>query len=194
MDHELDFAIWNEAVFVRIHQVIASETTIGRGEDNALHLPDPAVSRAHAILVKTGCEFRIRDLGSRNGTYLDGRPVLGEELLRDAAELQIGPYRLRASRRGDRATNDVEHDDDSTRSNLIPVETRDEIERREQQLTPAQRRVYEELLKGLSEKEVATALDIRVNTVHTHSRAIYTTFAVSSRGELLALCAARSQW
>ena len=178
MDHELDFAIWNEAVFVRIHQVIASETTIGRGEDNALHLPDPAVSRAHAILVKTGCEFRIRDLGSRNGTYLDGRPVLGEELLRDAAELQIGPYRLRASRRGDRATNDVEHDDDSTRSNLIPVETRDEIERREQQLTPAQRRVYEELLKGLSEKEVATALDIRVNTVHTHSRAIYTTFAV----------------
>ncbi len=192
MDHELDFAIWHEAVFVRVYSVVASETTIGRGEDNVLHLPDPAVSRAHAVLVKTGCEFRIRDLGSRNGTYLNGSPIRGDELVRDLSEVRIGPYRLRASLRRNRTKNDVEQDEDSTRSNVIPVEAFDEIERREQRLTPAQRRVYGELLKGRSEKEVATTLGIGVNTVHSHSRAIYKTFAVSSRGELLALCTARS--
>ena len=193
MDHELDIVIWRESVFVRTQQIMDGETTIGRGEDNVLHLPDPAVSRAHAILVKTGCEFRIRDLGSRNGTYLNGRPVSSEAALRDAAEVQIGPYRLRASLRGDRASNDEQPGDDSTRSNLIPVDAPDIIECREQQLTPAQRRVYEELLKGRSEKEVATALGIGVNTVHTHSRAIYSTFNVSSRAELLALCTAGRQ-
>ena len=78
---------------------------------------------------------------------------------------------------------------DSTRNQPRPVRPRHDREQREQQLTPAQDRVYQEFLCGHTEKEVAHVLKISINTVHTHSRAIYRKFEVSSRGELLSLYA-----
>ena len=69
------------------------------------------------------------------------------------------------------------------------VFTNSERKRREQRLTSAQRRVYNEFLRGHSEKEAAHALQVSVNTVHSHSRAIYTAYGVNSRVELLSLCA-----
>ena len=193
MDHQWEIVIWHKEAFVGVHPVSTVETTIGRGVDNAVHLPDAAVSRAHAVLVKTDGKFLIRDLGSRNGTYMKDLPIQSDELLHAASEVRIGPYRLRISPRRDRAANDVEWHEDSTCSNQMLVESLSEIELREQQLTPAQLRVYKELLKGHSEKEVATALGIGTNTVHTHSRAVYVTFKVSSRAELMAYCAVRIQ-
>lgn len=67
------------------------------------------------------------------------------------------------------------------------------IERPALHLTPAQRRVCDEFLKGHSEKEVAALLKLSLHTVHTHSKAIYKTLAVASRAELLARCAAHPQ-
>ena len=53
-------------------------------------------------------------------------------------------------------------------------------------LTPAQRRVLENLLRGLTEKEVAARLNISIHTVHSHVKNLYKIFGVSSRGELIA--------
>ena len=49
--------------------------TIGRDARNDVVLDDPRVSRRHALLRKVGEAFRIEDLGSTNGTYVNGERV-----------------------------------------------------------------------------------------------------------------------
>ena len=188
MNHELYFVIRHDGNLERIHRVEVSETTIGRIQANVLCLPDPVVSRHHAVLIQTPTEYVIRDLKSRNGTLLNGRPIV-EAAMSTAAIVKIGPYELKLFCGLDAAQAEAKGEDDSTRTLPIPALSNFERQRREQQLTPAQRRVYDEFLRGHSEKEAARALKVSVNTVHSHSRVIYTTFKVSSRAELLSLCA-----
>jgi DNA-binding CsgD family transcriptional regulator len=76
---------------------------------------------------------------------------------------------------------------------LIMVECRDErsslskgTDPRLGGLSPRSRRVLEALLKGMSEKEAAAALDLSIHTVHEYVKQIYRTLGVCSRGELLA--------
>ena len=45
---------------------------VGRSEDNDLVLPDPGVSRHHARLEPDGTHWRVVDLGSTNGTWING--------------------------------------------------------------------------------------------------------------------------
>jgi DNA-binding NarL/FixJ family response regulator len=54
-------------------------------------------------------------------------------------------------------------------------------------LTRRQHDVLHALRSGLSEKQIAAALDLSVHTVHVHVKAIYRRFNVTSRGELLSL-------
>ena len=49
--------------------------SVGRSESNDMRIDSDRVSREHAIVVKEGGRFRIRDLGSTNGTFLNGRQV-----------------------------------------------------------------------------------------------------------------------
>ncbi len=53
----------------------AERTTLGRRPDNAIPLVDVKVSGVHLEIVKEGDGFVLRDLGSTNGTFLDGRKV-----------------------------------------------------------------------------------------------------------------------
>ena len=57
---------------------------IGRGADCDLVLAHPSVSRAHAELVDDGGHWRLNDLGSKNGTFIDGIATLGQALPRTA--------------------------------------------------------------------------------------------------------------
>jgi pSer/pThr/pTyr-binding forkhead associated (FHA) protein len=54
---------------------IVSRTSIGRGEDNSIVLEDILASRQHAIIQKVKEEYFIQDLGSTNGTFLNGQSV-----------------------------------------------------------------------------------------------------------------------
>ncbi|MEZ5989842.1 MAG: sigma 54-interacting transcriptional regulator [Planctomycetota bacterium] len=65
----------------------------GRGAD--LDLGDPFVSGRHAELRRDGRGFSLRDLGSRNGTWIDGLPVEGEARLEAGAVLRLGATSLR---------------------------------------------------------------------------------------------------
>ena len=49
-------------------------TTLGAGQDNTLVLSDPYVSGRHARLTWDGAEWWLEDLGSANGTSVNGRP------------------------------------------------------------------------------------------------------------------------
>jgi hypothetical protein len=70
-------------------------TTLGRAATCQLVLEDEFASRRHAQIVLRDDLYWLRDLGSKNGTFVDGRPVIGEILLSDGALIQIGDIRLR---------------------------------------------------------------------------------------------------
>lgn len=74
------------------HALTRSVTRIGRGTDVDLRVDDPGVSRHHAEIL-LGREVVLRDLGSTNGTYVDGVQV-GETALHDDAVIQVGGTRL----------------------------------------------------------------------------------------------------
>jgi serine phosphatase RsbU (regulator of sigma subunit) len=67
-------------------------TVIGRQLDSPICLPPKAVSRQHAQIVCEGGVFFVEDLGSSNGTYLNGVRVEGRQPLTERDTLQIGPY------------------------------------------------------------------------------------------------------
>ncbi len=54
---------------------ITGDVTIGRGLENAVALPDVNASRQHAVLSVSGNGFVVRDLGSRNGTFVNGERI-----------------------------------------------------------------------------------------------------------------------
>lgn len=66
---------------------------IGRDAGNDLVLEDPNVSRFHAEVVVRDDVPEVRDLGSRNGTRVNGRPVARAPLVA-GAQVTVGPYRL----------------------------------------------------------------------------------------------------
>ena len=67
--------------------------TIGRRADNDVCLPYPAVSGEHAAVVTILADSFLEDLGSTNGTLVNGKPVV-KHFLRDNDQIDIGRQRL----------------------------------------------------------------------------------------------------
>jgi pSer/pThr/pTyr-binding forkhead associated (FHA) protein len=65
-------------------------TVIGRRRDCDLYIPLMAVSRKHCQLIQNQDSLKVRDLGSRNGTYLNGERV-EEATAKPGDYVQIGP-------------------------------------------------------------------------------------------------------
>jgi len=63
--------------------------TIGRNADCDIVLDDRQISRLHARILWRGDHYEIEDLGSKNGTHLNGRDVVGAQPLRDGDEIQV---------------------------------------------------------------------------------------------------------
>ncbi|MFT3926197.1 MAG: sigma 54-interacting transcriptional regulator [Myxococcales bacterium] len=72
----------------------ASQFAIGSAKGAPICLEDPTVSRFHCELSVVGNEVHVRDLGSRNGTRLDGVSVLHARL-RPGSVVEVGRTRLR---------------------------------------------------------------------------------------------------
>lgn len=70
--------------------VLRRRTTIGRATDSDIFFPDQRLSRRHAVIQQRGEEFFIVDLGSTNGTYLNGERVARENRLRDGDVVSVG--------------------------------------------------------------------------------------------------------
>ena len=65
------------------------EVSIGREPSNEISFLDSSVSRRHCLIRKEGEVFQIRDLESRNGTFVNGVP-LKERTLEHTDQIQIG--------------------------------------------------------------------------------------------------------
>ena len=69
------------------------EVTSGRHPDSDIFLDDVTVSRKHALFVRSGGGYLVRDAGSLNGTYVN-RERIDEAVLSTGDEVQIGKFRL----------------------------------------------------------------------------------------------------
>jgi pSer/pThr/pTyr-binding forkhead associated (FHA) protein len=69
--------------------------TLGKASTNVVSLEhDQTVSRLHAVLESLGSAWSIRDLGSRNGTFLNGDRISAERVLRSGDEIRVGKSRM----------------------------------------------------------------------------------------------------
>ena len=68
---------------------------IGRHSDSDVRIAREHVSRHHALLWKSGGRVLLDDLGSANGTRLDGMPVRDPVTVREGSVISFGPVTVR---------------------------------------------------------------------------------------------------
>jgi predicted component of type VI protein secretion system len=72
----------------------APRATIGSSDAADIVVPDSSVSRVHALLEWLGGSWFVQDLGSRNGTFVNGERVQVRRVLRASDEVRLGRARL----------------------------------------------------------------------------------------------------
>ena len=72
-------------------------TVIGRGGDSKIKLPASTVSRHHCEIYEYEGQIVVRDLGSSNGTIVNGHKIKGPTFVTPEDELTIGPVTVRLS-------------------------------------------------------------------------------------------------
>lgn len=76
---------------------LEGEVRVGRSADCELTIDDSRVSRQHARVVVEGEQVTLEDLGSANGTLLNGQRLVGSTTLSDGDELQFDKHRFRVA-------------------------------------------------------------------------------------------------
>jgi pilus assembly protein CpaF len=74
---------------------LLSEMTLGRVQGNDIVLGHGSLSKRHARIVFTHNQFMLVDLGSTNGTYLNGRRVQAAAALTDGDKIVLGDFEYR---------------------------------------------------------------------------------------------------
>jgi len=75
-------------------------TSVGRHDDCWIRIKSSQVSRRHCEIFESGGKLTIRDLGSSNGTYVNGKRVLGQQPLTPGDEVTLGAVTLRVAKLG----------------------------------------------------------------------------------------------
>jgi hypothetical protein len=90
-----------------VHQCFLEQArvTIGREHGNAIVVEDPVVSRAHAAITAVGNDYILEDLGSVNGTLVNGTPVQ-RRILQHGDVIALGAFHLRYV--DSRASSDID--------------------------------------------------------------------------------------
>ncbi len=74
---------------------LEEHSAIGRSPDSVVPVADPRASRRHAVIRRQDDGFWFFDLGSSNGSYLNGRRVTTAQLLKNGDMVMIGNHQLR---------------------------------------------------------------------------------------------------
>ena len=173
----------------RLIPVQADRATIGKAAENGISVEgDPSISRLHAILERFEAGWCITDLGSSNGTFLNGERVFAARHVRNGDEIRIGHTRLVVHNPEDQASELTQPD------GVAPT------------ITPRERDVLVALCRPLlardmftepaSTRQIAEELVITQAAVKLHLANLYDKFSVvaddSSRRVRLANEALRS--
>ena len=79
----------------RVYELAQEHTTVGRGDQNTLALHDSSVSLAHADILMNGPEIIVRDLGSANGTFVNGAQVDHQCQIKSGQTVRFGAVEAR---------------------------------------------------------------------------------------------------
>lgn len=79
---------------VRRLELASGRVTVGKGAGNDIALDDRTVSRLHATFEEFAEGWCLTDLGSSNGTYLNGERIWTQRRLRHGDEIRVGRSRL----------------------------------------------------------------------------------------------------
>jgi DNA-binding response OmpR family regulator len=83
-------AVDSELVMTVERALDEAEIRIGRDDDAHIVLAGPLSSRAHAAIVRDGERFVLNDVGSRNGTFVNGERIESSYALSDGDEIGFG--------------------------------------------------------------------------------------------------------
>jgi diguanylate cyclase (GGDEF)-like protein len=72
-----------------MHVLVEEKVLIGRDPPHGLQLHDGGISRSHAMVERRGESYVIRDLGSTNGTLVNGVHLAGEQVLREGDKILL---------------------------------------------------------------------------------------------------------
>lgn len=75
-------------------------TTAGRHDECQLRIKSSQVSRKHCQFFEKNGMLMVKDLGSSNGTFLNGKKIEGQRVLEPGDELTVGPVKLRVEAAG----------------------------------------------------------------------------------------------
>lgn len=79
----------------KVYRLDSGECLLGRRLDCHICIPDQRISRRHARVRREGDGYALEDLGSCNGTFVNGRRIQGSSKLRHGDEVEIGASRFR---------------------------------------------------------------------------------------------------
>ena len=78
----------------QLHVLDSERLSVGTLESNDVVVDAEGVSRVHAVIERFGESWCVRDLGSRNGTFVNGDRIIGEHALHSGDEILLGRLRL----------------------------------------------------------------------------------------------------
>jgi pSer/pThr/pTyr-binding forkhead associated (FHA) protein len=168
--------VWRQAG-ADLVQLDGDRLTVGRADGNDIVLADDGqVSRVHAVFERLAGAWSVRDVSSRNGTFVNGNRVSGEARVSPGDEVRIG--RTRIVVRGDRSQDSA----DVTEAQAPPP-----------QLTPRERDVLIALFRPMtgaemftepaSTRQIAQELWVSEAAVKQHLLRLYEKFGVGGEGE-----------
>jgi predicted component of type VI protein secretion system len=88
-------------------------TVIGRHDDCLIRIKSSQVSRRHCELYEVADKLTLRDLGSSNGTFVNGKKVSGQQALKHGDEVTVGAVTLRVAQLGQAPISRAEPGPDS---------------------------------------------------------------------------------
>ena len=157
--------------------------TVGKASTNIVSLKhDSTVSRLHAVLESHGFAWSVRDVGSRNGTYLNGERISAERVLRSGDELRVGTSRL--------IFWEVKEGDEITASeatiSAAPAELPPPLTRRELEVLVVLCRPLvsdDPFPAAASVRRMAQELFVTEAAIKQHLQNLYDKFAIPTEGE-----------
>jgi ABC-type multidrug transport system ATPase subunit len=88
-DLRISSRVWEEVRPLDFQKM--ERIAIGRATENDIVLVHPLVSRYHALIERMGTRFRLKDLGSTNGVFVNGHRIQNESWLGDGDTIRVGP-------------------------------------------------------------------------------------------------------
>jgi hypothetical protein len=76
----------------KVYNIEKNEITIGRDLNNEIVISDPEISRRHSRIFIQGVNYVLEDLGSTNGTFVNGQRLMGPYVMQPGEVITLGEH------------------------------------------------------------------------------------------------------